>query len=182
MMFGGDKSAAVQQGHRNRAVRLDEISSLLRRRRLLVQRLAPCELQEIRAQLMRTPEIAADEVAHPKSARRRKDLGLVVKMPAELERANIVLLDFLHGASLGRDQGGAQRDAKLKLGLISTLHAGGALQNSQPTTQMSDRLQSGTLHRGLLACLEPEACGRLALARLGQVIGEEFRFAFGLFR
>ena len=163
-------------------MRLDQIAGLLRRLRPLVQPLALGEFQQLDAEIMRAGEIGADEMADPEPARGSKGLFVVVELLAELERADVVLLDLLHGIALGGDQRVAERDAQLELHLVGALHARIGLHDAQTAAQMADRLQIGAALGRLLAGLEPEARGALALAGFGQMMGEQLGFALGLLR
>src|SRR4029079_19445538 len=91
MMLRGGEAAAIEHGHRDRAMRLDQIAGLLCRLRPLVQALALGGLPQIHAEIVRAGEIRDAERADPEAARGGKGLFVVVELLAELERADVIL-------------------------------------------------------------------------------------------
>ena len=116
-----EEAAGIKHGHAERPVRLDEMAGSQASvvwRLLLKRRLR--QAQQLGAEIMGFRQIRPDEMADPKPSRRGKYLFVVVELLAELERAQIILLDLLHRVTLGGDQRVPELDAQGQLHLVAT--------------------------------------------------------------
>src|SRR5450432_2873625 len=179
----GDEPATVKHGHRHRSMCLDQIARLLAR---LLRRFVTLpsfrKFQEVYAQIMGFCQVGPDEMAHPKSPGRREDFLFVVELLTKLQHPNIVFFHLLHRVALACDQDGSQPNAKRQLYFIAVPHLGVALNNLEPTPQVTYRLEGGPGFRGSLASLQPEIDSGFALVRFGKVMSQQLGLAIGPLR
>jgi hypothetical protein len=131
--------------------------------------------------LQRSRHVAPHIRDHPLAVHHGKRVSVVAEVGAELPRAGVILGQFRGDVASRRNQRTAQLDAQCELARIARGSLGQLPKQLDGAPQMGCGFAIGRAPDGELSRLAPPLHGGLGHARVGVVVGEDFRLGLRRF-